>query len=224
MDGLLGSGAEFRPLLDVLDDLTDDQVRSLRATYQGELERFIPAQDRSRTLVDKDPMRILDLGLMNRIFPECRVIFMIRDPRDVCISAFFQDFMVTPLMVRCFSLTMCADWYAKVMGFWQKLKPKLSMEILEVRYEDLVGDFDSWSRRMLEVAGVGWDECVREFYKPASERMIRSASYEAVTEKLNSRSIGRWKRYADRLAPVLEKLEPFVDAFGYEPSEASLGG
>ena len=224
LDGMMAGEMGLRPLLQVLDELSEEQVRSLRATYRREVERHVPPEERSLVLIDKHPMRILDLGLMNRLFPESRVIFMVRDPRDVCVSAFFQDFALTPDMVRCLSLSMCAEWYAKVMGFWLKLRPKLSLNVLEVRYEDLVVDFDTWARRMLEFVGVGWDERVREYHKPAAERLVRSASSEAVTEKLNTRAIGRWKRYGARLAPVLDTLEPFVDAFGYEPSDGAPEG
>ena len=216
MDTMFGKKAMVRPILELLDGLSDDQVRRLRRLYRDGLVRHVPEGLRERTLVDKHPFRTLDLGLMNRIFPEARVITMIRDPRDVCLSSLFQDFNVNPGVVRLFSLPLCADWYAKVMGFWLKVRPLLSLEVLEVRYEDLVTDFETWARRMVEFAGVEWDERVLRFHAEAGERVVRSTSYEAVTEGVHTRAIGRWKRYAQKLEPIMERLAPFVEAFGYE--------
>ena len=223
MEGMLKDPTGVRPLLEQLEGLTDRQVMKLRGIYREWLVRSGPEDVGDRVLIDKHPLRTLDLGLMNRLFPGARVVFMIRDPRDVCLSAMFQDFAINPAMVRFFSPQLCADWYAKVMGFWLRLRGVLGIEVLEVRYEDLVGDFDTWSRRMVEFAGVEWDEGVREFHKGARERVVRSSSFEAVTEKLHKRAMGRWKRYAGKMGPMLERLEPFVEAFGYEPSGSGSG-
>ena len=224
LDGMLGGGVGLRPLLEALDALNDDQVRRLRSIYRAELERGVAEGDRGLVLVDKLPVRVLDLGLMNRIFPEARVIVMIRDPRDVCLSALFQDFAINRFMVRFLTPALCAEFYERMMGFWLKIRGMLSMQVLEVRYEDVVGDFDRWSRRMIECAGVEWDPRVSEFHKPAQERIIRSASFDAVTERVHTRAVGRWRRYETQLAPILGRLEPFVAAFGYEPSSGSAPG
>ncbi len=114
---------------------------------------------------------------------------------------------------------VCGEWYAKVMGFWLRLREMLSIGVLEIRYEDLVGDFDRWGARLVEFAGLEWDDAIGTFHEGARERVVRSASYEAVTERVHTRSVGRWACYADRLAPVLERLAPFVEAFGYGERE-----
>jgi tetratricopeptide (TPR) repeat protein len=216
--------AGWRGWLGTLDDLTDAQAGRLRALYRTGLERGIAGAGEGRLLVDKHPLRVIDLGLINRLFPGARVIMMIRDPRDVCVSALFQDFDVNAGMVRFLSPELCADWYARVMGFWLRLREMLSIEVLEVRYEDVVGDFESWARRLVEFAGLAWDGAVSDFHEAARGRVVRSASYEAVTERVHSGSVGRWERYAHRFAPVMDRLAPFVETFGYDSGGRALDG
>jgi len=38
-----------------------------------------------------------------------------------------------------------------------------------------------------------------------------------VIEPLYARSVGRWRAYAEDLAPILPVLQPWVRQFGYEP-------
>jgi hypothetical protein len=45
--------------------------------------------------------------------------------------------------------------------------------------------------------------------------MVSTASYAQVTEPIYKRAAGRWQRYASHLAPILPKLAPWVDRFGY---------
>ena len=47
---------------------------------------------------------------------------------------------------------------------------------------------------------------------------VATASNVQVRESINRAGIGRWKNYAEQLAPILPILEPFVTEFGYEPS------
>lgn len=210
---------------DPLESLTEGQVRKLRGVYRGVLEHSAGeggalgvAPPEGVVLVDKHALRTLDLGLLNRLFPEARVIFMVRDPRDVCLSAFTQDFVVNATMARFLSMETTVRFYERVMRFWLALREMLTIDVLEVRYEDLVRDFGTWGPRIVEFAGVEWEESVGRFHDMARERAVRTASYRAVTEPLNDRSIGRWKNYREQLAPVLERLEPYVEAFGYEPT------
>jgi len=207
--------------MDALDAMDRETIGRLRRMYRDGLESGIDPSLRDRILIDKHPSRVPDLGLVGRLFPGARVIVMIRDPRDACLSALFQHFMVDEVNARFLSPETTAGYYADVMRFWLTVRGSLPIEALEVRYEDLVGDFDAWARRMVELAGAPWDDRVRDFHEHASGRAIGTASSEAVTDRLNARSIGRWRRHAGDLGPMVERLAPFVEAFGYGPDDAS---
>jgi hypothetical protein len=45
---------------------------------------------------------------------------------------------------------------------------------------------------------------------------VASPNYEAVSEPIYTRAIGRWKHYAELLEPTFEALDPFISEFGYD--------
>jgi hypothetical protein len=99
---------------------------------------------------------------------------------------------------------------------WLTLKPLIKNPFLEVRYEDMVEDLESVARRTLDFLGVPWDERVLAFDEHARKKMVRSPTYADVTQKVYKHARGRWRNYQKYLEPHLERLEPFVKAFGYE--------
>jgi len=55
-----------------------------------------------------------------------------------------------------------------------------------------------------------------DFADTARSRPIRTPSARQVTRGLNTSGVGRWRPYAEQLAPILPVLQPWVEAFGYE--------
>src|SRR5690606_31744470 len=127
--------------MEALDLLTDAQVSELRAIYWRAVDRMIgPEAATARLFVDKQPLRFVYAALLNRVFPESKIIFIIRDPPDCCLSCFFQDFAPFGPMARSTSLDAIGGLYAEVMTFWMRARTMLTMPWLEVRYEDMVAD------------------------------------------------------------------------------------
>ena len=106
--------------------------------------------------------------------------------------------------------------YTRTMGIWRTLKPLIKNPCLEVRYEDMVDDLESVARRTLDFLGVPWDPRVLAFYEHARKKAVHSPTYADVTQPVYKRAVGRWRNYQKYLEPHLEKLEPFIKAFGYE--------
>ena len=212
-------GTLAEDLADVLDALPPDRVRAYRTMFWEEIIRRMPDYKASGkvTAIDKQPLRLMDIGVVQRVFPRARMLVMIRDPRDVCLSALFQNFDPNPAMARFLTVETTGRFYAEVMSFWLEMRPKITMPYMEVRYEDLVKNFESETKRIASFLGVEWTEAVNRFDEAAKARAVTSASYNAVTERINERSLGRWRAYRSHLGPVLEAVRPIVEAYGYEP-------
>ncbi len=140
------------------------------------------------------------VGLLARLFPKCRIIHAIRDPRDVAISCFMGGFNN-----RLHAWTTQIDWAAhawkesaRMMQHW---KESLDVPILDVYYEELVRDPDTQFPRLIEFLGLEWDDACRDFYK--SKRTVRTLSYDQVNRPLYTTSAGRHSHYA----PYLEGIE-----------------
>ncbi|MFM9959234.1 MAG: tetratricopeptide repeat-containing sulfotransferase family protein [Phycisphaerales bacterium] len=208
---------------EILDAMSVDQWRWLRAFYWSQVkEEAGPDGDAARvkrdgiTVLDKNPFNIYRVGLLNRLFPMARVVCVIRDPRDVCISCFTQFFRANPAMVLFTEISDTARAYAAVMSQWITLRDRFSMGVLEVRYEDTVNDFDNYARRLVEFMGLEWNDAVLEFQKKAAAKFVSTPSFRAVTQSVNTRAVGRWSRYEGALDAVMPVLAPFIKQFGYD--------
>ena len=93
-------------------------------------------------LVDKLPLNLVDLGYANLLFPAARVLVALRDPRDVCLSCFMQQFQLNDSMVNFLDLRQTALTYEAVMGLWLHYRKILTLPYSEYRYEALIEDFD----------------------------------------------------------------------------------
>ena len=145
-----------------------------------------------------------------------KFLIALRDPRDVVLSCYMQNLPLNQVGAACLTLTDTTAEYAALMGTWQAIKPRMCNPWLEVRYEDMVTDLESVARRSLDFLGVPWDAKVLGFDQHARDKVVRSPTYADVTQPVYKRAMGRWHNYQKYLEPHLEKLEPFVKAFGYE--------
>jgi hypothetical protein len=82
--------------------------------------------------------------------------------------------------------------------------------MLEVRYEDLVADFESEARKIVEFAGLQWDDRCLAFHKTA--RPVRTASATQVRRPIYQSSVDRWRPYGAMLQPLLEELGNLAQA------------
>lgn len=205
-------GREYPALL---DSLTEDEIVQLRADYRQRIATELPDASHTRCFVDKLPLNIVDLLVVRRVFPEAKVLVMLRDPRDACLSAFAQTFQPNRAMVQFLSLEGSARLYSAVMDLWLQLRTMPGLQYLEVHYEDLTVELVPVMQRVLEFLGSAWDPVVEQFHEKAREQYARTPSYQDITAPVYRRAVGRWRHYQAMLAPVLPQLERFVDRFGY---------
>lgn len=121
-------------------------VLHLHAFYWKKVRERFPDAIGQRLFVDKFTMNTVDLGLINCIFPDAKTVFVMRDPRDVCLSCFMQLAVSTPTTVQRLSWEGRAKFYAAVMDWWMYIKPQMTLHFIEFRYEDVLSDFESTYR------------------------------------------------------------------------------
>jgi tetratricopeptide (TPR) repeat protein len=203
--------------LTTLEGAQTDALQQSRAKYFHAMELCLNKPIGGRLLIDKNPSVTLFLAAFIRIFPEIKILIALRDPRDVVLSCFMQCYVpVTPSSVTYLSLEETTEGYAHTAEEWKILSSAIKNPRLEVRYEDVVADLESASRRVLDFLGVSWDASVLRFDEHARSKRVRSPTYADVTQPVYKRALGRWRNYRKYLEPHLRRLEPFVSAFGYE--------
>jgi tetratricopeptide (TPR) repeat protein len=205
------------PMLSGLETAQTETLRQARKSYFRSMELHLGNPIRKRLLIDKNPNIQVLIPAFVRIFPEIKLLVALRDPRDVVLSCFMQAYLpLSPSTVSTLNLEVTIENYAGVMSAWQTLAPLIKNPCLVVRYEDMVNDLESVARRTLDFLGVPWDARVLGFDETARQKAMRSPTYADVTQKVYQRARGRWRNYQKYLEPHLEKLEPFIKAFGYE--------
>jgi len=157
----------------------------------------------SKNIVDKMPANFFHVGLISRMFPNAHIVHMIRDPRDVCLSMYFQRF--GPQMTWSTDQAELADYhlaYQQVMQYWSEV---LDIKILDVVYEDLMTDQETMTRKLLDFCDLEWNETCLNFHK--NKRDVNTPSYDQVRKPLYTKSVARWKNYEAHIKPLLTKLE-----------------
>jgi Tfp pilus assembly protein PilF len=218
--------AEEKPMLQSVSErlgdfrrlavLEADELRDLRDRYFRTAAEQV-GEFGDRLLIDKYPLGAIDAALIHCLFPTAKIVFTQRHPCDVVLSCFFTRFQPTPTLTSFHTLEDTAKLYDKVMSLWQQCRVAMPLDVHELKYEELVGSPDTKMRQLVTFLGLDWDERVSDHQKVAGGRdFVRTASYAQVVEPLYKRSIGRWKRYAEQLAPVLPILLPWAERMGYE--------
>ncbi|HAB16450.1 MAG TPA: sulfotransferase [Verrucomicrobiota bacterium] len=203
------------PTVAALDAVPPDRLQALRDRYFRFMEAALNEAIGPRIHLDKNPPLTLVLPGFLRLFPETRILFALRDPRDVLISCFFQYLPLNPNSVCFLTLERTARRYAEDMRVWRQLRERIASPWIEIRYEDAVNDLEREARRALEFLGLPWEAEVLNYRERLEKRAVGSPSYEAVSQPLYTRAIGRWRHYQEFLEPWLPILQPSVDAFGY---------
>ena len=177
-------------------------------------------------LVDKNPLNLLWLPMLHRMFPRAKIILALRHPLDVVLSCYLQNFRAAPLAVACGSLERLARAYVAAMENWRYHAALFQPDVFVSRYEDLVADAPSQVHRIATFLGLGDAVAMLHFDTRAREKgFIRTPSYSEVVEPINQRATGRWQRYREYLEPVIPILQPMLDYWGYSdrPIAAASG-
>jgi len=193
----------------------DTAVASVQNAYFDAFAARFGAVPAGTTVLDKMPLNLVHVRMIDAFFPQARLLLALRDPRDVVLSCLMQYFTRNPAM-RCFdTLDEAVTLYEEVMGLWLEARDELSVPWLEYRYEDLLADQEGVIGQVLDFLGLPWDAAIEQYRDKAAQQEISTPSYRDVVEPLHQRGVGRWRNYRAELAPVLPRLEPFVRAFGY---------
>ena len=211
------SGEEGRAKL---AHISPSEIEAHRALYWQRVRRF-GADVKGKVFVDKYPLSSIKLALVAKLFPEAKILFALRDPRDVLFSCFRRSFSLNPSMFELLDLERGARLYAAVMTLSMLYREKLGLAWHTLRYESLVEDFEGEMRRVCDFIGLEWDARMQDFAALSRDRAIKTPSSTQVVRGLYREGAGQWRPYASQLAPAIAILEPWVHRFGYSTEPES---
>ncbi|MDR6673902.1 sulfotransferase [Xanthomonas sp. 1678] len=199
-----------------LGELDEAQVEAMRQVYWSEIAKVI-ALAPGQQLVDKNPLNMLRLPMIMRLFPNARIILALRHPCDVLLSCYMQNFRSPAFMVLCSSLERLAKSYVNAMRFWIHHQALLQPDLLVLKYEETVADFPAQVQRIGGFLGIAQPEFLAGFSQHAARKgYISTPSYSQVVEPVNRRAVDRWHAYAPWLASALPILQPVAAHWDYD--------
>jgi tetratricopeptide (TPR) repeat protein len=189
-------------------------VNTLRQAYWRRV-RDAGAHVEGKVFVDKHPLNSMKLPLIAKLFPHAKILFAVRDPRDVILSCYRRRFKMNPSMYELLTLPGAAAFYAAVMTFADSAKRSLLLDWREVRYENLVAGFESEMRSICEFIGLEWMAGMGEFGDRVQSREHATPSTAQLSQGLVTSATGQWRHYEPQIQAALPLLEPWMNRFGY---------
>jgi predicted Zn-dependent protease len=155
---------------------------------------------------DKNPNNFRNIGLLQLILPNARIIDARRGAMACCFSNFKQLYAVgQEFTYRLEDLGNYYRWYIELMEHWDRVLPG---KVLHVIHEEIVADLEANVRRILKFCGLPFEPDCLEFYK--TERSVHTVSSEQVRRPLNREGIDQWRHFEPWLAPLRHSLGPLA--------------
>jgi Flp pilus assembly protein TadD len=198
---LRGELAGCPPFPEMMLQMSAEHFRALGARYVDKIRERAPGAVR---ITDKMTANFLFAGLIHLALPKATIIHAVRDPVDTCVSCFATDF--TNGHEHTYDLAELGRYYRHyraLIKHWHDVLPP--GRIIDVQYEELVGDLQGVARRIVAHCGLSWDARCLDFYR--AERPVRTASAVQVRKPIYKNSVGRWRKYEPFVAPLLAELE-----------------
>lgn len=144
---------------------------------------------------DKSPLNFFQLAFAALMFPNAKIIHCHRTIRDNALSIWMENFNPDQQWSTDFGdLAFFHHQYQRLMVHWHEVLP---LNILDMKYEDTVADLEGQARKLVDFLGAPWDSACLDFHK--STRAVQTPSRWQVRQPIYTRSVERWKAYAEYL-------------------------
>lgn len=152
--------------------------------------------------VDKLPNNYLHIPLIIAALPKAKIVHLTRDPMDACFASFKQLF--ADAYFHSYDQEEMARHYIRyssLMDHWRRVFPG---RFLDISYEATVADLEREVRRLIAYLELPFEEACLDFHE--RKGAVATASAVQVRERAHTRSVGRWRRYEQRLQPLRDAL------------------
>ncbi len=183
-----------------IKQIPPDAAKRMAQTYIREMGHAGAAR-----VIDKSLHNFELLGFLAAMLPKARIIHVLRDPMDTCVSCYMQNLSAWHTYTQSLdTLGHAYVHYRQLMDHWAVALPN---PILTVHYEQVVDDLEGQARRAVDFLGLDWDPACLDFQTGGQHS--RTLSARQVREPLYTTSMQRWRRYERHLDPLKKHLLRF---------------
>lgn len=194
----------------------------LSAPYRIILEAYAEAEEKSRW-GEKTPTNLFVCDVLIQMFPDCKFIHLVRDPRAVVRSA--NNFPELPND----TVINATNWLHFMKKGYQLLVDNVpSDQRRTIRYEDLTSDPETVATDICTFIDEPFDSSMLNFYQEAREYMPSAIDYlggdRKVTRPIYTDKQDRWRTELshDEIGIVERICGEFMTTFGYTPTGARI--
>lgn len=177
-------------------------LNQLQATYlRGTRERFrVPDDD---WILDKTVFPMMQPLFLATTLPGAKVLHIQRTARDNAVSLFLNN------LDPSWGWTATLESIRRVLEaerlYLDTILRKLQLDVLPIRYEELVSDPRAVIEAALTFLGLPWEEAC--LHPEDNQRLVHTLSERQVHRPVRDASIGRWRRYAAHFDSRWEALD-----------------
>jgi len=162
---------------------------------------------------DKTPFYTPDIDIIRRIFPDAKIVHLVRDGRDVVLSQKSIEWMSGNLP------KLVLDWQWKTT-IAHKVGAVMGQDFLEVRFEDLVCRPEEILRRVCAFIDEDYDPSMLN-YSTNAKAVVPSESlkwHRNSVQPPDSTQLHKWKKHLSKSERIVfEQLAgETLELFGYE--------
>jgi tetratricopeptide (TPR) repeat protein len=183
------------PYPDLLTDLSAEECVQFGENY---LRDTLDYRSGKPYFIDKMPNNFRNIGIIQLILPNAKIIDARRDPMDCGFSNFKQLYANGHHFS--YNLEDIGRYYRNYIEMMEHWDDVLPGRILRVQHEDVLTDLQGSVRRILEYCDLPFEQSCVEFHK--TDRRVHTASSEQVRRPINRDGVDRWKAYEEWLGPL----------------------
>lgn len=165
-------------------------------------QSYLAAAGTSGLIVDKNLLNYQSASLIQRLFPESRVLWTKREEADQTLSIFASPFASQITFtnriddILDFS-AFASEHKARCAAHWQE-------DLFEVEYEAVIDHAEAYVRAVLAFCELPFERDCLRFYQ--SNRVVQTVSAAQVRRPIYASSVGRAAAFGDALQPWHDRL------------------
>jgi predicted Zn-dependent protease len=190
----------------VLADMGAEDFVALGRRYLDETRAY--RTDRP-LFIDKMPNNFRHIGLIHLMLPNAVIIDARRDPMSCCFSNLKQLFAQGQEFS--YAITDIARYYRTYLDLMEHWDAALPGRVLRVQHEDVVNGLEDSVRRILDHAGLPFEQACVDFH--TNRRSVRTPSSEQVRQPIFRDGLDQWASYERYLEPLRAELGDALERY-----------
>ena len=179
--------------------MNSEDYKNFGNSYLEYIKTF--SQNKS-IFTDKMPHNFLWISLIKNALPFAKIIYIERNPLDICLSIYKNLFSEKEAHFYSFDLKTLGFYYnlhKDLMEHWDNIYPGL---IYKCKYEKIVFNQEEEIRNLIRFCELPWEDKILRFNE--QETTIYTASNFQARQKIYKSSVDAWKNYEPYLEPLIK--------------------